>query len=88
MAISETFEQQFNDENKMPDIFYEWLKVCPVLWIRGTVHSDYMEYKFDSSGRILDLDQLQGEPDNVVEFAEDKVKPISKKKKTTNTSKQ
>ena len=81
MAISETFEEQFRDENKMPDIFYEWLKVCPVLWIRGEVHSDYMTYKFDSSGKVVDLEQLQGEPDRVVEFAEDKVKPITKAKK-------
>jgi hypothetical protein len=81
MARSETFEEQFQDENRMPDIFYEWLKVCPVLWIRSTVHSDYIEYKFDSSGRIVDLDKLQGEPDTVVDFAEEKVQPITKKKK-------
>ena len=77
---SPTFKEQFEDENKMPDIFYEWLKVCPVLWIRGSVHSDFMEYKFDSSGRIIDLDQLQGEPNNVLEFVEDKVQPINKKR--------
>ncbi len=82
MARSETFEEQFQDENRMPDIFYEWLKVCPVLWIRSTVHSDYIEYKFDSSGRIVDLDKLQGEPDTIVDFAEEKVQPITKKKKT------
>jgi hypothetical protein len=81
MARSETFEEQFQDENRMPDIFYEWLKVCPVLWIRSTVHSDYIEYKFDSSGRIVDLDKLQGEPDTIVDFAEEKVQPITKKKK-------
>ena len=81
MAKSETFEDQFQDENRMPDIFYEWLKGCPVLWIRSTVHSDHIEYKFDSSGRIVDLDKLQGEPDTVVDFAEEKVQPITKKKK-------
>ena len=81
MARSETFEEQFQDENRMPDIFYEWLKVCPVLWIRSTVHSDYIEYKFDSSGRIVDLDKLQGEPDTIVDFAEEKVQPLTKKKK-------
>ena len=81
MAISDTFEEQFRDENKMPDIFYEWLKVCPVLWIRGEVHSDYMTYKFESSGKVVDLEQLQGEPDRVVEFTDDKVQKINKKKK-------
>ena len=81
MAISDTFEEQFRDENKMPDIFYEWLKVCPVLWIRDQVHSDYMTYKFDSSGKVVDLEQLQGEPDRVVEFTDDKVQKINKKKK-------
>jgi len=79
---SPTFEEQFRDENKMPDLFYEWLRVCPVLWIRGDVHSDYMTYKFDSSGKIVNLEELQGEPNSVVEFAEDKVEPISKKRKS------
>ena len=53
-----------------------------MLWIRGDVHSDYMTYKFDSSGKIVNLEELQGEPNSVVEFAEDKVEPISKKRKS------
>ena len=73
---SPTFEEQFRDENKMPEVFYQWLTQCPVLWIRGEVHSDYLTYKFDSSGKVLDMSSVEEPPS--IEFAEDK--PKSKRK--------
>jgi len=53
MALSPTFKEKFEDENRMPGEFYQWMKSCPVLWIKGDAHSDYMEYKFQSTGEVI-----------------------------------
>ena len=68
MIISDNFKDRFEDENRMPDIFYEWLKVCPVLWVRGKVHSDCMTYLFDSSGKTANLNLPN--KDNIIDFAQ------------------
>jgi len=35
----------FADE-KMTDEFYDWLQDCPVIWVRGTVKQDSIDYTF------------------------------------------
>ena len=76
MAISPTFKEKFEDENRMPAEFYHWMQACPVLWIKGEAHSDYMTYLFQSTGEII----VQEEKESL-EFSEDAPKKVSKKKK-------
>ena len=73
MAISPTFKEKFEDENRMPEEFYKWMLSCPVLWIKGDAHSDYMTYLFQSTGEVI---VREGEE---VEFSEIEA-PASKKK--------
>ncbi len=69
MAISPTFKEKFEDENRMPEEFYKWMLSCPVLWIKGEAHSDYMTYLFQSTGEIIVGNKMhEGE---AVEFSED-----------------
>jgi hypothetical protein len=73
MVLSPTFKDKFEDENRMPEAFYHWMQSCPVLWIKGEAHSDYMTYLFQSTGEVI---VREGEE---VEFSEIEA-PASKKK--------
>ena len=53
MALSPTFKDKFEDENRMPGEFYQWMQSCPVLWIKGEAHSDFMTYLFQSTGEVI-----------------------------------
>jgi|TARA_B100000809_G_scaffold152136_1_gene149504 hypothetical protein len=75
MALSPTFKEKFEDENRMPGEFYQWMQSCPVLWIKGEAHSDFMTYLFQSTGEVI-----VKEGNNVVEFSDSE--PSSKKKKS------
>ena len=77
MVLSPTFKDKFEDENRMPEEFYKWMLSCPVLWIKGDAHSDYMTYLFQSTGEIIVGNKMhEGE---AVEFSEIEA-PASKKK--------
>ena len=66
MALSPTFKEKFEDENRMPGAFYQWMQACPVLWIKGEAHSDFMTYLFQSTGEVIVTDQKPK-----LEFVED-----------------
>ena len=78
MAISPTFKDKFEDENRMPDAFYRWMQSCPVLWIKAEDHSDCMTYLFQSTGEVI---VSEGEEAVGVEFADDEKPTKSKRKK-------
>ena len=74
MAISPTFKEKFEDENRMPEEFYKWMLSCPVLWIKGEAHSDFMTYLFQSTGEII---VPKGE---AIEFSDEPPKASKQKK--------
>jgi len=78
MALSPTFKEKFEDENRMPGEFYQWMQSCPVLWIKGEAHSDFMTYLFQSTGEVIVTDN---DPGTVLEFGDNTDAPKKTKKR-------